>query len=109
MGKKGGTKIRTLFLAVIALALVLATGSAMETGEFNKFEKRQPGSVDFDPVGSLTMSGIMGIPTDESEAFVSFQSNLGFDANNVLVPDTLFLLGLAFIGIVGIRRRLIKR
>jgi hypothetical protein len=34
---------------------------------------------------------------------------LGFDANNVLVPDTLFLLGSAFIGIVGIRRRLIKR
>jgi hypothetical protein len=109
LGKKGGTKIRILFLAVTVLALVLATGSAMETGEFNKFEKRQPGSVDFDPVGSLTMSGIMGIPTDESEAFVSFQSKLGFDANDVLVPDTLWLLGSALIGLVCIRRKRIKR
>ena len=91
------------------MALVLATGSAMETGEFNKFERRQPGSVDFDPVGSLAMSAIMGIPTDESEAFVSFQSKLGFDANDVLVPDTLWVFGLAFIGLIGIRRKRIKR
>jgi hypothetical protein len=87
---------------------VLATGSAMETGEFNKFEKRQPGSVDLDPVGSLTMSGIMGILTDESEAFVSFQSKLGLDANDVLVPDTLWVFGLAFIGLIAIRRKRIK-
>ena len=47
--------------------------------------------------------------TFESEAFVSFQSKLRFDANDVLVPDTLWVFGLAFIGLIGIRRKRIKR
>ena len=47
--------------------------------------------------------------TFDSEAFVSFQSKLGFDANDVLVPDTLWLLGSALIGLVCIRRKRIKR
>jgi len=81
----------------------------MATGEFNEFEKRQPGSANLDPVDSLTKSAIIEIPTGESEAFVSFQSKLGFDANDVLVPDTLRVFGLAFIGLIGIRRKRIKR
>ncbi len=87
----------------------MATGSAMETGEFNKFEKRQPGSVGLDPVGPPTISAIMEIPTADSGDFVSFQPTLAPDPNPVLVPDTVWLLVSAFIGIVGIRRRLIKR
>jgi len=87
----------------------LAIGSAMATGEFNEFDERQPEFVDLDPVDSLKKSAIIEILTGESEAFVSFQSTLGFDANDVLVPDTLWLLGLAFIGLVCIRRKRIKR
>ena len=47
--------------------------------------------------------------TFESEAFVSFQSKLEFDANDVLVPDMLWVFGSAFIGLIAIRRKRIKR
>ena len=67
------------------------------------------GPFDINLVSSLTMYKIMEILKVGFESIVSLQSILEFVPNIFVETDMIWLFGLAFIGLVCIRRKRTKR